>query len=71
MLDNCSVVSYHNFLFFHFWDKSWAYFSNKCFAIGLDGAKFSLVLSSLQNPELFHQRELKFVQAALLHEEKE
>lgn len=71
MPDFCPVVSCHHFYYFYFWDESWAYFSNKCFAISFDGAKISLVLSSPQKQELFHQRQMKFVQAALPHEENE
>lgn len=58
-------------LFFYFWDRPRIYFSNKCFAISFDGVKISLVLSSPQTPELFHQCVIKFVQAALPHEGNE
>lgn len=71
MPDFCPAVCCHHFYYFYFWDKSWAYFSNKCFAISFDEAKISLVLSSPQKPELFHKRQMKFVQAALPHEENE
>lgn len=50
---------------FHFWDRPRIYFSSKFFAISFDGVKVSLVLSSLQIPELFHQCVMTFVQAAL------